>query len=191
MGKTKVKIIDDAQQKEEVQKPSKQAVKKEDKLVARLKEELGVKKERKQKLDVEGGKLDEEVRSFNRSKKYQQAILQVDRNQKYPLKDAVELAQKTSYSKFPGTLEAHINTTAKNIRVVVSLPYTPGKIEVKSEPNGQVIHLAIGKLNQSADEITANIKSLYQTIGKSKINKITLSPTMGPGVKVDLAGLDL
>ncbi|MCL5409527.1 MAG: 50S ribosomal protein L1, partial [Patescibacteria group bacterium] len=61
-----------------------------------------------------------------------------------------------------------------------------GKIEYKTESNGQVIHLRIGKTNQAAEEISANIKALYNTIGKSKIKKITLSPTMGPGVKVEL-----
>lgn len=181
MGKTKVKIIDDAQQK--------------DKLVARLKEELGVDQKdserlRKPENQISGKsdisettgkpslsekKSEKPSKTKPRSKKYQQAILQVDRQKKYPLPEAVGLAQKTSYSKFPGTLEVHINTTTKNIK--------------GCEPNGQVIHLAVGKVNQSANDLTTNIKSLYQTIGKSRISKITLSATMGPGVKVDLASL--
>lgn len=165
MGKTKVKIIDDTQvQTSDI--GSRKSDKK-DELIARLKEELGVEEEVKQPL------------ATGRSKKYQQAISQVDRQIKYPLPEAVELVQKTSYTKFPGTLEVHINTTAKNIKGMASLP--SGK---------QVIHLAIGSLNQSADEITANIRSIYQTIGKSKISKITLSATMGPGIKVDLATIN-
>lgn len=161
MGKTKVKIIDDAQ----VQTP------KEDVLVARLKEELGVEETKEVKREKSKDKSTTQnekavkLKTKPRSKKYLQAISQVDRQKKYPLPEAVELAQKTSYTKFPGTLEVHINTT------------------------GQVIHRSIGKVNQSADEIIANIKSLYQTIGKSKITTITLSATMGPGVKVDLASI--
>lgn len=176
MGKTKVRIIDDAQAL--IPDIRHQTSDKEDVLVARLKEELGVEetkevKSTSQKEKVEAKKKEVKLKTKPRSKKYQQAISQVDRGKNYPLPEAVELAQKTSYTKFPGTLEVHINTTAKNIK--------------GCEPNGQVIHLAIGKVNQSTDEITANIKSLYQTIGKSKISKITLSATMGPGVKVDLA----
>lgn len=64
-----------------------------------------------------------------------------------------------------------------------------GKIEYKTEPNNQVIHLGVGKVDQPAEEIAANIKLLFSTIGKSKIKKITLSPTMGVGVKVDLASI--
>ena len=34
-----------------------------------------------------------------------------------------------------------------------------------------------------------NIKTLVNTIGKSKIAKITLAPTMGPGVRIDLGSI--
>lgn len=205
-----------------------------------------------------------------RSKKHKEAAAQVEPAQKYPLKEAVELAQKASYSKFKGTIEAHLNTSAKNLRGLVTLPHmagkqltvlafgkgaeeagadvvgteetiaeiekgkisfdvlvtTPewmpklariarvlgpkglmpnpksgtitdnlaktvaelkaGKTEYRTEPNGQVVHLPIGKVDQPTEEIAANIKVLYNIIGKSRIKKITLSPTMGPGVKVDL-----
>lgn len=60
-----------------------------------------------------------------------------------------------------------------------------GKTEYKTEPNGQVIHIAVGKLTQPTEEIASNIKALYQTLGKSRVKKITLAPTMGPGVKID------
>ncbi|MDO8498693.1 MAG: hypothetical protein Q7S44_02820 [bacterium] len=208
-----------------------------------------------------------------RSKKYLEKIELVERNKRYPLKEAIELSQKVSYSSFSGTVEAHLNTAVKNIKGSVSLPYlagkkltilafgkdaakagadlvgsdetisqiekgkvnadvvvsTPewmpklarvakvlgpkglmpspknetvtenltrviselrgGKTEFKTENNGQVIHLAIGKVNQDPEEIAANIKILYNTIGRSKIRKLTLSPSMGPGVKVDLGSI--
>ena len=64
-----------------------------------------------------------------------------------------------------------------------------GKREYKTESNGQVIHLIVGKVSQPVEEISANVKTLYTTIGKSKIIKMVLSPTMGPGVKIDLASI--
>lgn len=158
-----------------------------------------------------------------RGQKYQQARELVDPGKAYPLKEAVELAQKVSYSKFTGTLEIHLNTNAKNLRGLVTLPFMAGKkmtvlgpkglmpnpkngtitenltkavadlkggkTEYKSEPNGQVVHLAVGKTNQPAEEITANIKALYNVIGRSKVKKITLAPSMGPGVKIDLSSI--
>ena len=216
--------------------------------------------------------------SKQRSKKYQEAKAKVDPQQKYPLNEAIKLVQEVSYSKFEGTLEAHLNTNAKNLRGLVSLPFlvgkkltilafpstnsgqaadfgenvipgneetindivkgkfnfdvvvtTPewmpklakcakilgprglmpnpksgtitdnlaktitelqgGKTEYKTESNGQVIHLSIGKVSQKEDEIGANIKTLVNTIGKSKIAKITLAPTMGPGVRIDLGSI--
>ncbi len=64
--------------------------------------------------------------------------------------------------------------------------FQAGKTEYKTESKAPVIHLALGKIDQPNEELIANIKTLYQTIGKSRIKKISLSPTMGPSVKLDL-----
>lgn len=206
-----------------------------------------------------------------RSKKYQAIIKDLDKSKSYPLTEAVELVKKVSYSKYTGTLEAHINTIATGIRGLVSLPFATGKkltilafgkdadksgadiigtdetieqiskikfdlvitspdfmpklakiakilgprglmpnpkngtittdlkksiegfqsgkTEYKTEPKAAVIHLGLGKLNQPTEELSANIKILIQTVGKTRVKKITLSPTMGPSVKVDLASI--
>ena len=127
-------------------------------------------------------------------KKYLEKSKLIDRSKKYILNEAIDLAKQTSYSKFDGTLELHINTNLKNIRGSVTLPnasgrrldvLASGKTEYNTEPNAMVIHLGVGKVSQSTEEIEANIKTLYQIIGKSKITKLTLSPTMGIGVKID------
>lgn len=282
MGKTKIKTIEE---EEVVREPGSQRAKEP------TKESPGSLAQR-----AEGGrdssnsnkpKKKRPGKSRGRGKKYREAVKLVDRTKKYPLEEAIKLAQQASYSKFEGALEAHINTSAKNIRGLVSLPHLSGKsltvlafgkggkvagadiegteetiseiekgpsatlrvnpekevklsdvnvivvtpewmpklakaakilgprglmpnpkngtitenlekavadlkggrIEYKSESNGQVIHLSVGKTTQAPEEITANIKVLYTTIGKSKIKKITLSPTMGPGVKIDLRSI--
>src|SRR3989344_2591188 len=80
-----------------------------------------------------------------------------------------------------GTITDNLEKTITELRT--------GKIEYKTEPNGQVIHLAIGTTDKAPDEVAANIKALYNTLGKSRVKKLTLSPTIGPGVKVDLRSL--
>lgn len=247
------------------------------------------KKEEKPSTKTAQAKKVAKTKEKPRSKKYKESIKDLEskaeeaekgsyKNMKFPLKEAVELVQKGSYTKFPGTVEIHINTNVKSVRGLINLPFasgkkltilafgkgadisgadivgtdavletllkgkveaegkkfdvvitTPewmpklaraarilgprglmpnpkngtisddlkkvvselqgGKIEYKSEANGQVIHLGIGKVSQPVDELSANVKMLYSTIGKSKIKKIVLSPTMGPGVKVDLASI--
>ncbi|MBI2329890.1 50S ribosomal protein L1 [Candidatus Daviesbacteria bacterium] len=67
--------------------------------------------------------------------------------------------------------------------------FQAGKTEYKTEPKAPVIHIAMGKLNQPTEELAANIKMLIQTLGKTRIKKVTLAPTMGPGVKIDLSSL--
>jgi len=64
-----------------------------------------------------------------------------------------------------------------------------GKVEYKTDRNAQVMHLSIGKTTQSSDEIVANVKTLINSIGKTRIKKAVLAPTMGPAVKVDLNSL--
>ncbi|EKD85441.1 MAG: 50S ribosomal protein L1 [uncultured bacterium] len=67
--------------------------------------------------------------------------------------------------------------------------FQAGKTEYKTEPKVAVLHIALGKLNQPSDELMANIKTLLQTLGKTRVKKVTLSPTMGPGVKLDLTSI--
>jgi large subunit ribosomal protein L1 len=75
-----------------------------------------------------------------RGKKYQEAASQVDKSKLYPLTDAIEVMKKTSFTKFDGTVELHINLNqvslgeknppAGGMRGSVSLPHGTGK-EVK------------------------------------------------------------
>ncbi len=158
-----------------------------DELVEKLKEELGIKekprpeddqpmaeKVEEKKEEKETKKTEKPGKAKPRSKKYQEVAKDLDRNKTYPIAEAVEMVKKLSYSKFDGTLEAHINTIQTGPRTEAKAP---------------VIHMSLGKLNQPTEELTANIKTLLQTLGKTKIKKVSLSPTMGPSVKVDLSSL--
>lgn len=64
-----------------------------------------------------------------------------------------------------------------------------GKVEYKSESKANVIHLGLGKVSQPSDELSQNIKILLSTIGKSKIKNASISPTMGPSLKLDLSSI--
>ncbi len=63
----------------------------------------------------------------NSGRKYLAAKMLVDKNKTYPLDEAIELVKETSFSKFDGTFEAHINTTEKSLRGTVALPHGTGK----------------------------------------------------------------
>lgn len=66
-------------------------------------------------------------KEIKHSKKYFEAAEQVDKGRKYSIPEAVEMAQKTSYTKFDGTLEIHVSTNVKNLRGLVQLPFASGK----------------------------------------------------------------
>ena len=68
-----------------------------------------------------------------RGKKYQEAHKLVDKSKVYTLKDAIELATKTSPVKFDASLEAHVHLGVdprqadQNIRTTIVLPNGNGK----------------------------------------------------------------
>ncbi len=80
------------------------------------------------------------------------------------------------------------NTITTDLKKTIE-GFQTGKTEYKTEPKAPVMHIALGKLNQPDVELTANLKTLLQTLGKSRIKKVTLSPTMGPSVKLDLSSI--
>ncbi|MFA5933581.1 MAG: 50S ribosomal protein L1 [Microgenomates group bacterium] len=268
MGKTKIKkleetVTENTTQKEVVDHPVVEAAETEVEAKKEVKEQ--VKKEKKSKASKKVKKV--------RSKKYQEVLEKADKNSKLPALEAVKRAQENSITKFEGTIEAHINTSAKNLRGLINMPFaqgkklrilafgdnadksgadiigseeiiagidkgkidfdvvvtTPewmpklaklarilgprslmpnpkngtitenlekavadlqgGKTEYKTEKDGTVIHLSVGKTSQAPEEIVANLKVIYNTVGRSKVKKISLSPTMGPSARVDLQSL--
>ena len=71
-----------------------------------------------------------------------------------------------------------------------------GRIEFRTDSYGNV-HAIIGKVSFDADKLVENLQSFVTTIVKSKpqtakgsfIKNISVSSTMGPGVKVDISTL--
>jgi large subunit ribosomal protein L1 len=61
-----------------------------------------------------------------------------------------------------------------------------------------IIHSGIGKLSFSEDQLRQNFEALTQAVVKAKpsgskgkyVKKITVSSTMGPGLKIDVAEVE-
>jgi large subunit ribosomal protein L1 len=72
-----------------------------------------------------------------------------------------------------------------------------GQVEYRVEKQG-IIHSGIGKLSFSDDALKANFKALTEAVVKSKpsgakgkyVRKISLTSSMGPGLKVDLSEVE-
>ncbi|MBI2036290.1 50S ribosomal protein L1 [Candidatus Microgenomates bacterium] len=59
--------------------------------------------------------------------RYQNQLLQVDKNKLYPLSEAVSLIKKFNGVKFDQTVELHINTIEKGVSGQLTLPHGTGK----------------------------------------------------------------
>jgi large subunit ribosomal protein L1 len=71
-----------------------------------------------------------------------------------------------------------------------------GQVEFRADKTGNV-NAGVGKASFSEDALVANVTAFLEAIQRARpsgvkgtyIKKVTLSSTMGPGVKIDAAGL--
>ena len=71
-----------------------------------------------------------------------------------------------------------------------------GRVELRVEKNG-IIHSSFGKISFEKKDLVENVKMIYGSLMKARpasakgqfIKKVTLSSSMGPGVKVDLSSI--
>ncbi|HYA11555.1 MAG TPA: 50S ribosomal protein L1 [Thermodesulfovibrionales bacterium] len=87
-----------------------------------------------------------------------------------------------------GTVTFDIARAVKEIKA--------GKVEYKAEKAG-IVHVPIGKVSFDNQKLLDNAKAVLNSIVKAKpatskgkyLKKISISSTMGPGVKIDIASL--
>jgi large subunit ribosomal protein L1 len=71
-----------------------------------------------------------------------------------------------------------------------------GQVQYRAEKAG-IVHAGVGKMSFPEDAIMANVKAFYEAVARAKptgvkgnyIKKVSLSSTMGPGLKLDVASL--
>lgn len=89
-----------------------------------------------------------------------------------------------------GTVTPDVVTAVKNAKA--------GQVRFRTDKNG-IIHAGVGKIEFTADAIKGNIEALIADLKKLKpasakgvyVKKVTLSSTMGPGLVIDQASLDV
>jgi large subunit ribosomal protein L1 len=89
-----------------------------------------------------------------------------------------------------GTVTPDVETAVKNAK--------SGQMRFRTDKNG-IIHGGIGKISFELDAIKGNLEAVLADLKKAKpsaakgiyMKKVTLSTTMGPGVTIDHASLEL
>ena len=73
-----------------------------------------------------------------------------------------------------------------------------GQVEFRIE-KAAIIHAGVAKASFTEEAIVQNVKAFYDAVNKAKptsgvkgnyVKKVSLSTTMGPGIKIDLASLN-
>jgi len=89
-----------------------------------------------------------------------------------------------------GTVSVDISKAIKEIKA--------GKVEFRVDKTG-IIHAPVGKMSFNGDALIANAHSLVDAIVKAKpaaakgkyLKSVTVSSTMGPGVRIDTTHIDV
>src|SRR5207244_5720820 len=89
-----------------------------------------------------------------------------------------------------GTVTPDIATAIKEIKA--------GKVEFRVDKTG-IIHAPVGKISFATPSLVANAHALVDSIVKAKpaaakgkfLRSVTLSSTMGPGVRIDTTHIDV
>ena len=89
-----------------------------------------------------------------------------------------------------GTVTPDVELAVKNAKA--------GQMRYRSDKNG-IVHGGIGKVNFDGAAIKANLLAVLADLKKAKpaaskgiyMKKITLSTTMGPGIAIDLASIEI
>jgi large subunit ribosomal protein L1 len=89
-----------------------------------------------------------------------------------------------------GTVSLDIGKAIREIKA--------GKVEFRVDKTG-IIHAPVGKMSFASDRLVANAHALVDSIVKAKpsaakgkyLRSVTLSSTMGPGVRIDTANIDV
>ena len=87
-----------------------------------------------------------------------------------------------------GTVTADVATAVKNAK--------SGQVEFRVEKAG-IIHVGVGKLSFTKDDLVKNVKALVSAVLKAKpagakgtyLKSLYMSSTMGPSVRVDIASV--
>ncbi len=78
------------------------------------------------------------------------------------------------------------NTVGANVAGMVT-NLKKGQVNYKAEtPNPYLVHLPIGKVSFSVEQITENFQTIVQNFGANKIKRAYLSATMAPSVEIKL-----
>jgi large subunit ribosomal protein L1 len=88
-----------------------------------------------------------------------------------------------------GTVTMDVTTGVKNAKA--------GQVQYRTDKAG-IVHCTIGRASFTPDQLSTNLKALIDALTKAKpaaskgiyLKKISLSSTMGPGVRVDAASLN-
>ncbi len=69
----------------------------------------------------------------------------------------------------------------------IAASLSKGKVNFKTEPDQPILHMIVGKVSFDDTKLEENIRAILDAVGRNKIVKVTLTSSMGPGIKLAVA----
>lgn len=69
----------------------------------------------------------------------------------------------------------------------VAKKFEAGQINFKTEAKSPIIHMTVGKMSFSGEQLSQNITTALSAIQSGKMRSVTLKSTMSPGIRVDFS----
>lgn len=188
MGKTRIAKIESEKETKKAKRAKKQSLKDRrgvrvpglkggERVVAVGGELPPEKKEPEEKVEKE--KEVKEARApRKRGRRYLAARAQVEPGKLYSPSEAVKLARQASISRFDGKLEMHLVLSKKG-------EFKLGKEKIQTEKKAPILHTVVGKITDKEEELVGRIAKIVKAVGERNIKKAVVSPSMGPGIKID------
>lgn len=90
------------------------------------------------------------------------------------------------------------NTITTKVKEAITNLISGTSVEIKNEKDFPIIHVLIGKLSFGTEKLKDNFKVIYESVLNAKpskaklpyIKSLTITTSMGPGIKLDLENLD-
>src|SRR5207244_1149538 len=144
-----------------------------------------------------------------RGKKFAAARAAAPADRTYAIEDAIPLVQKVKFAKFDETVDMSLRLGVdpkhadQMVRGTAVLPFGLGKskrvLAIAGGEKQTEAQAPVGKTSFATDSLVANAHALVDSIVKAKpaaakgkyLKSVTLSSTMGPGIRIDTTHIDV
>jgi hypothetical protein len=124
-------------------------------------------------------------RPRTQSKRHAALYKDINKDNAYELKEALDMIKKSDTVSFTSKVELHA-TMRKTAKEIGLKKLSKDNVKVVFERKAPLAHATIGTTTDKTADLEKSYQQAVSHVGTHNIKKLTLSSTMGPGIKIAL-----